>query len=269
MYKEKFVLSIIHDGRPVKESGTGSNREVAIPFGSEYKIRLKNKNNVACTARVFVDGKKLSGLGDVVVGAGGSIDLERFIDRSLNNGKKLKFVSLDDVNVDDPTDSNNGIIKVEFRLAKNEVIKIKPDYGFGYSCWSDFVGTKNANPIQWYWYECDLDLTYDDRNKRELPRKTGPFNDNSSKIHYCSSFSEPVKSFNSDVENGATVEGSSSNQQFVYSDLEVKNIPVILQLKLVGLRNQGAPVSINYCAKCGKKVNVLDKYCSSCGNRLK
>ena len=103
MYREKFVLSVIHDGRPVKESGSRGSRQVAIPFGSEYKIRLKNKNDRGCTARVTIDGIPISNFGDIIVNAGGTVDLERFITSSMNNGKRFKFVDLDHPDVDDPT----------------------------------------------------------------------------------------------------------------------------------------------------------------------
>ena len=120
MYSNKFVLSIIHDGYPIKESGSYSDKRIALPFDSEYKIRLKNKNDKSCTARVFIDDKQVSKLGDFIIQSNGTIDLERFVDSSLERGKKFKFVSLDHPDVDDPTSSENGIIKVEFRLARRE-----------------------------------------------------------------------------------------------------------------------------------------------------
>lgn len=266
MYKEKFVLSILHDGHPVKETGTGSNREVAIPFGSEYKIRLKNKNNRSCTARVFVDGRKLSVLGDIVVSAGGTVDLERFIDRSLSNGKRFRFVSLDDPNVDDPTDSSNGIIRVEFRLAKEEVINITPPK-FPQSDWHWFNWEDNNGPRR---IGGDPNFYCPDKLSGSIGndiRYTSNCGGTKSSAFYNCSTSRLVGA--SEVENGSTVEGSKSNQSFSYTDLEVVDHPVILQLKLVGLKEKDRHRNINYCNKCGSKVRTGDRYCSSCGNKIK
>jgi len=148
MYRDKFVLSVIHDGHPVKETGRKWIREVAIPFDSEYKIRLKNKNDRSCTARVLIDGKRVSQLGDVIVTAGGTIDLERYIDRSLDKGKKFKFVTLDHQDVDDPTSSSNGIIEVEFRKAK-QANGIKIDYDWRYFDWAIPPYKEDNDGPQW------------------------------------------------------------------------------------------------------------------------
>ncbi len=252
MYSNKFVLSIIHDGHPVKETGSWANKEVAIPFNSEYKIRLKNKNDRSCTARVFVDGKKVSGLGDFIITRGSSTDLERFVTSSLKQGKKFKFVSLDDPNVDDPTSSHNGIVKVEFRLAKEENgIKIqwpepivwKPIEPFRFNDWS-FNYTSKTFSSDVYYTNLDSDTTM----KRCSGKGTTP----------CA------------VADGATVEGDHSNQSFTYSDLEVEDHPTaILRLKLVGIVGDIRKVREHkYCSQCGYEVGRKDRYCSACGRRM-
>jgi len=80
MYNNRFVLSVLHDGSPLREFGSRSNRKVSMPFNSEYKIRLRNKNDRACTARVFVDGTKLSSFGDIILQPGGYTDLEKSLE---------------------------------------------------------------------------------------------------------------------------------------------------------------------------------------------
>jgi len=264
MYKDKFVLSVIHDGHPVKETGKKWNREVAIPFDSEYKIRLKNKNDRSCTARVFIDGKRVSQLGDVILSAGGTIDLERYIDRSLEQGKRFKFVTLDHEDVDDPTSSSNGIIKVEFRKAK-QPNGIKID-------WNE--------PIVWpprvYPYKEDNDgpqwvYTDDKTTGGKYPQDTTVYysaNSNmaQSEVNCCA----PQTKSRSFVESGATVEGSKSNQQFTYSNLEVEDHDVTLKLKIVGLEKRDAvrDSKYKYCTQCGNRVKRVDKYCSECGHRI-
>jgi len=292
MYKDKFVLSVLHDGSPVKETGRRSKKEIAIPFDSEYKVRLKNKNDRSCTARaipfdseykvrlknkndrsctarVFVDGRKVSQLGDFIIHAGGTADLERFVDRSLDSGKKFKFVPLDHEDVDDPTSSDNGIIKVEFRLAKvrngMKMLRPKP--------WPS-----PPDDVRW-----DVTPNYEDNN--------GPKNvdwkfwdDNSTgggldynttrTVYYCNSDGlsnsggEATLKKQKSVDAGATVEGGKSGQSFTYSDLEVDNSRVVtLMLKMVGINKERSMNKYKYCTNCGTKVNRRDNYCSECGYR--
>jgi len=258
MYREKFVLSVIHDGRPVKESGSRGSRQVAIPFGSEYKIRLKNKNDRGCTARVTIDGIPISNFGDIIVNAGGTVDLERFITSSMNNGKRFKFVDLDHPDVDDPTKSENGVVRVEFYLAKQKNgIKITP------SPWEP-----PASP--WYpWYECKTDITWvggsntftsETTNKAKSSDTTVACYFNDAGMKSCSSFC--------DTEAGATVEGGHSGQSFTYYSLEVEPHATILELKIVGIRRGKRPVQGRYCTSCGHRIRKNDKYCGGCGRRV-
>jgi len=259
MYKDRFVLSIIHDGYPVREFGEKENKRVALLFDSEYKIRLKNKNNKGCTARVFIDDKKATILGDLIINSGSTIDLERFIDSSLDSGKKFKFVPLTNPDVDDPTSGENGIIRVEFRLARKEngiKINVEPftykpwnwhDWRFPeYSPWSGSSG----DPVV---YNSDL-------------RSDGSY-DGSVQISFSSNFvSDNVNS----LEDGATVEGGHSNQSFIYSNLDVEDFATILQLKIVGIKDtkQADKLIYQYCSKCGSRVKRTDSFCSECGNKL-
>lgn len=262
MYKDKFILSVMYDGHPVRETGPNYAREVAIPFNSEYQIRLKNKNDRACTARVFIDGRKVSQLGDFIVQSGSSLDLERFVDRSMSEGKKFKFVPLDDPAVDDPSSSDNGEIRVEFRLAKSQPVQLV------WTTWHPPIGSGQTDAT---WRQWDYSFTYD--NVTYSPKNL-EFGDSScsTNILYCcdSSAGAPFKRSKS-VDPGATVEGGHSSQQFYSSNLEVEDCPAaILKLKIVGLQNKSElrRYDVNYCSKCGRRVGNRDRYCSGCGCRL-
>jgi len=274
MYKDKFVLSVIHDEYPVREFGERENKRVALPFNSEYKIRLKNKNSKGCTARVFIDDKKATMLGDLIISAGTSVNLERFIDNSLEVGKKFKFVSLMDPNVDDPTSSGNGIIRVEFRLAKKEngiKINVEP---FTYKPWNwdDWQFTKPYKPWDcggwkfrgsynpWAGSSGDLVVYNSDFHS------DGSY-DGSVQMSFSSNF---VSDNMNSLEDGATIEGGHSNQSFVYSNLDVEDFATILQLKIVGIKDskQADKLIYQYCSKCGSKAKRTDRFCSECGNKL-
>lgn len=258
MYKDKFVLSVIHDGHPVKETGRRSRKEVVVPFNSEYKIRLKNKNDRSCTAKVFIDDKAVSQLGDFIIHAGGTVDLERFVDRSLEMGKKFKFVPLTNEDVDDPTSSNNGIIKVEFRRAtQKDSITLYPGV-----VWPTQPNTlppfrTHGDGTSWM----DWNSTYTVKTN----------NDPMTTVYTCSSDISNMTKCCSDtvVSDGATVEGGSSTQSFSYSNLDVEDNATVLRLKIVGIDKSATERSMcKYCSNCGYKINRRDKFCSGCGRRI-
>ena len=259
MYKDKFVLSVIHDGHPIKESGKRGNRQVSIPFESEYKIRLKNKNDRSCTAKITIDGTPVSNFGDVIVNAGGTIDLERFIINSMTGGARFKFVDLDHSDVDDPTKSENGIVKVEFYLARQKNgIKIAP------SPWESSHVSRNPSPLR---YGNGDDVTWIDgmsTNNSSDTSKSMKFSDTT--VTYCAS-NNMISSL-ADTEAGATIEGGHSNQAFTYSTLDVESHATVLELKIVGIRKNRRTVPKQYCTGCGHRIRKSDSYCGGCGRRV-
>ncbi|KKN40634.1 hypothetical protein LCGC14_0731490 [marine sediment metagenome] len=276
MYRDKFVLSVIHDGHSVKETGNWGSKEVAIPFDSEYKLRLKNKNDRSCTVRVFIDDKRVSQLGDFILHAGGTIDLERFVDRSLNDGKRFKFVTLDHSDVDDPTSSENGIIRVEFRLAKQknginiQWEPLKP-FKLPTSKWPtgpDKVWWSKDTTGTTIWPLNDGSIGGSPGNSTVYYSQTIGNNDTircSGKATTKSALHVASDSF---AEKGATVEGGSSNQSFTYSGLDVETYATVLELRMVGIKKESVRSSTHkYCSNCGCKLKRRAKYCSECGFR--
>lgn len=189
-----FVLNVMVDGMPFNEI---IGNEVAIFFGSEYKLKLKNHNSRRCTVRITIDGALVTVLGDIILGAGKAIELERFIDRSLETGKRFKFVPIDDSSVDDPYRKENGEIIAEFRLEKKKtpfsIIEIPqfPDR---------------------YW------LTFDSFTTTDLTTAKLTATDATT------------------VSAGATIGGSLSTQRFVRKDIDVEDVVYRLRLKIVGLK---------------------------------
>lgn len=118
MYRDSYVVALMLNGKIQKESDDGS---VLIPFGSEYVLRLKNKLRKRAVADVWIDGK--IAVKGVVIGANETVDLERFVnDGNLNEGKRFKLARLTDPKVDQPNDSENGSIEVNFYPEKDEPV---------------------------------------------------------------------------------------------------------------------------------------------------
>jgi hypothetical protein len=125
MYKNSFVVSI-HDTKKnvLREN---KEKEVFLPFDSEYGIKLKNNNSRKAVAEVTIDGTNVLGSNKLVIDVDSFVDLERFcIDGDVKKGNKFKFVKagVEDPHPDiqDPTSPENGNIKVRFWLEKEDPI---------------------------------------------------------------------------------------------------------------------------------------------------
>lgn len=261
-YANDFVLSIIHDGSPVHEStgttsATGRRSTINLPFNAEYKIRLKNKQkNLRAKAKVFIDGRKVSNLGDFILQPGQTLDLERFLDESLSKGSRFKFVPLSDGRVADPTSEDNGIVKVEFyREEAPPVVSWT---------WGQPLYPPNPNP----WHapkKGGFDITWTNETSSTYIQP----------MSYCSNTNLVGSVSRGNSLPGATVEGGISNQKFaVGDDFQTDMFPTVLEIKISGLEKLSSPGSVErtkerFCSSCGKRRSKLhDKYCSRCGSRF-
>ena len=116
-YSNGFVAVCLANNRPVREINKDSKRVAIIPFDTEYKIRITNKKTVRCKVEVFVDGTDVLFGQKIVLGAGQSMDLERFLTDN-NSGNKFKFISKQKAmatgEIMDPDSEDNGRIQVKF-----------------------------------------------------------------------------------------------------------------------------------------------------------
>ena len=259
MYENRFVLSILHGGQPVREI----NKTVHLPYNSEYKIRLKNKHSVRAKVKVWIDGRQVSNLGDFILQAGATLDLERFLDASLATGNRFQFVPLSDRRVNDPTDTENGIIKVEFY---KELI-VLPVYKWNTTTIVPMVkGGGTGGPL-WPGQYGSVTYTSSNLTCNDGSHGTSVGSISSNYMNIC----EPPSGA------GATVEGSISGQAFSYgSDFSTDVLPVILTLKIRGLESikhelvLGGVVpnstSVRFCHSCGaRRRKKADKFCGRCG----
>ena len=119
-YANDFVVAIRKAGsgevlRDIK--GKNGERDVFIPFGSEYEIYVKNKSLYNVAAQVFIDGMDAFGGQKIVIKAGDSTVLKRFmVDGDKDKGKRFKFVSVESGHegIVDPDSRENGLIQVKF-----------------------------------------------------------------------------------------------------------------------------------------------------------
>lgn len=116
VYSNKFVMCVLLNGQPQKELANG---QVSLPFGAEYALRLRNKNDRRAVVKIYIDGENVSG-GGYVVNANDYVDIKRHHDKD----RAFKFVSLDspdavDFGKDGPNhDKVKGTIEARFYLEK-------------------------------------------------------------------------------------------------------------------------------------------------------
>jgi hypothetical protein len=131
-YLDNFVVAIRKaDTREVLRDVKGRNgeRDVFLPFGSEYEIYVKNKSLYNVGAQVFIDGMDAFGGQKIAVMAGESTVLKRFmVDGDKDKGKRFKFVSVESGHegIVNPDSRDNGLIQVKFYKEK-ERAKKTPD----------------------------------------------------------------------------------------------------------------------------------------------
>jgi len=210
--EEGFVLNIFNDKYPVKEI----EGKVTIPFDSEYIVFLRNSNDRDCTAKIWIDGALVSNFGDFIIEANSELNLERFVTESMQEGKRFKFVPLDNPEVDDPDRKENGIIKVEFRLEK-QCMRIKPF---------------SISPFEYYWEDGDIIIIPGD-NLSVLASGTSDITITDANTTWdCSG---DITVYTSCSSLGATIAGSESKQSFHYANIEVEDEPIVLTLKIMGI----------------------------------
>lgn len=276
IYSAGFVVNIIVNGQMQKVS---KDNLVSIPFNSEYKIRLQNKNSRRAVVKVFIDDENVSETG-LIIPANDSIELERPTDKQF----KFKFVSLDSGQAADAGKSKNrngekGVLRFEFRLEKQyeyraPLINAYPNPWRKGGEWEQRWTNDNEN------YRYDGHETSCDFDGIERPVKTSgginlPQNYGTLRSSTSKGFEQrrvPVDDVQKSAA-GCTVSGEKSNQSFTtaYIDLEDAS-PVLMQLTLRGFDEKSSFDSENdsvYCSGCGKKaVKSTDRFCSRCGNKL-
>ena len=267
MFKEGFVVAIKNNhGKILRES---LDQEVFLPYHSSYSIRLKNNHSRRAVASVSVDGTNVLGNRQIIVPARGTVDVERFcIDGNLNAGNKFEFVPLEDGRVQDPTSSENGVVKIKFQLEQEIptpipipitepiIVPYEPIHYGPNKLFSDYSKFSTSTG------PCAIA----DASLKGICGGSIP----STRLHVSPGLtgSEIMRST-----AGATVEGGRSNQSFYESnigELEIGYTEITLMIR----PSAGRPVTVQntkkcYCFQCGTRHRFLDTYCTKCGSKLK
>jgi hypothetical protein len=254
-------MCILVDGQVQKELANGC---VPIPFGTNYSLRLRNKNDRRAVVKFSIDNENVSGAG-FIVPANDYIDIKRHADKDCG----FKFVDLDSPEAVDAgknganEDKVKGVIEARFYLEKKieqpKEVHIhhydhyypQPYIGQPYIPWRDPY--KPYSPSKQY-----PDITFYSSNQHtnstrhkfpSTPRSTGKSRGGSicgqscgQSYGYSLETDQPTAGYmsNSSVANinslqdGCTVEGKSTGQLFSSTYIDIEKDCVILKLFLQG-----------------------------------
>lgn len=144
MYKNDYAFCILQNGKVLKEN----NNQVLVPLNSEYSVRVRNKSRVRCSVDLFVDGK--TAIKNVVINADSFVDIPGFYDEKTGETRRFRLVTSDNKKVEQPGDSQNGLVEV--RIYREAVININnaPVYApINQLAWCLFCG--NWAPL-WHYH---------------------------------------------------------------------------------------------------------------------
>lgn len=285
MYKSNFVCSLKVGGKILREK----SGEVALPFGSEYSILLKNLHSRRAMVKVSVDGQDATEGTKLILQPNDTLELERFIrNGNLKSGNRFKFIErTSEIEEHRGIKVDDGLIRAEFWVERETIDVPRKRYYdewipyYRYYPW--YVPYSQPYPSQpsipWTCNSgglsggnvgaanCSSSLG-DGLQKSVITRSASNFQGAQAQI-MCASM-------NSANEAGITVPGSQSDQQFRSSygfETESQSHVIVLQLKgFFGGLPVEVPVTVDrkaICDTCGRKNKASSSFCSNCGTALK
>ncbi len=287
VFKDNFVVSVKVEGKILREI----DGVVHIPFGTEYSILMKNLSEKRAVVKVEIDGESVLGSRSLVINPNSTSDLERYLRYNNSKGNRFKFIEkTEDISDYRGDRIDDGIIRVTYQFEKEYFECV---YRSGMircpntpSSYCEFINTPCHKCMyrrpRIYWYDTWTyeETVYDGKVCSGYGTAGSPSyssSSNSTSINnYCDSSSETLCFNGSNSEEGITVPGSISHQEF--TDVSVGNLESkkhVITLKLVGSVGQdkiSEPITVKTkltCITCGKSNKSDMKYCGNCGTSLK
>lgn len=256
VFNNNFVVTIKCDGKILREK----NGTVYLPFGVEYSILMKNLSSRKALVEIEIDGKDVLNKSKLIIPPNSTIELERYL-KNLQKGNKFKFIEkTQDISEYRGDRVDDGIVRVSYRFEKEKPIEVTERVTEPYPYPVPYP--KPFQPYQPYWTTCS-------NNEATTSRRISVNNSSS-----CSNeVSVGSMSFS---EDGITVPGSISNQEFECGDIgELEDHSHVITLLLRGqIREQEVikPLTVKsklFCDTCGKRNEGNINFCGKCGTALK
>ena len=139
VYSHQFVCAVKVDGSILRESAGA----VAIPFGSEYSIYLKNMATVRAMVKVEIDGTDVTEGTWLVINPNSNLDLERFLrNGNLSGGNRFKFIKrTGKIEQHRGVKAEDGLVRIEYKFEKLPDPEVHTHH-YHHNHW----------PYYYYWY---------------------------------------------------------------------------------------------------------------------
>ena len=278
MYHNKLVATIRCRGKQLRELG----ESVQIPFGSEYSIQLKNLDPTRrAVVEIEIDGKDTLDDGRLVINAGETVDVERFIvDGALDKGPRFKFVEMTDgIAASRGVKGEDGLVNITFRFeepVRYGGFTLKTDWYHWPSYGPTYGDPICKSPSSLYSSVVDGSM--------KIGGSVGSSLGSASNLNrsvdgvslqaeveqevYCSAACIPQEN-----EEGITVMGSESKQKFESTTVRDHDLGETHQIifKLIGgevkkPRYVRTKITCGDCKTSNKSSNL---FCGTCGSNLK
>lgn len=262
VYKDQFVATVKCGGRILRER----DGKVVLPFGAEYSILLRNLSTRKASIKVSIDGKDVLDGKSLIVESNASMDLERFIDDSLDSGNRFKFIRKTQEIVDHRGHRiDDGIIIVEFAFEQTIRNVITTTEHHHYDHYHDHCHHYD----RWSWYPYYQTYWYGPLQSTGVQYASNSENE----IRCCSAqlnaLSAPLP------DEGITVKGSESQQHFHQGWIGQLDPSEVIIIRLVGEDTKGIPISEPItvkdkftCSSCGRASDSTVQFCGNCGTAL-
>jgi hypothetical protein len=235
--------------------------KVKIYPDTEYKILVKNNNPYRVAMNVEIDGTTITS-GLLIVGAYDSMLLDSF----MESNKKLKAVFANNEAVQDPTNKENGIIRVELFKEQDPPKTIVHEEHHHHHHHDDWFRRSSV----WPHYPI---ITCSSLHTNSVGGSIGETQ------CYCASVKTPEVKTSGGILRGlspevsvneidtslATIEGSASDQRFVndYTWRGVEDNPYVFKFELLAIiKEQYSPEVIKIAKQCGvspdKAKEIMD-----------
>jgi hypothetical protein len=248
MQNGKYGVDVIVDGNVIPERVDGT---VAVPFGADYAIRLRNDDHRRAEVMIYLDEQNISGDGFVVNGRSSWV-LECPVDKAVTFriASSHSQAAAEHGKAGDDVHGEKGLIRVVWRAELN------PPYVPG-------LVSRGMNKT----------FSLDSYTPRGGQLLSGGSNLESYNVATPCSATIPKGgvSFNA-TSPVVTVEGAHSNQRFV--EVKMGTLDTVTTTLLIKMRGYEASTGVpangtSYCPNCRTKtMKLTDKYCRQCGTTL-
>lgn len=281
VYKERFIAVVKVNNSILRERGE-SRDEVYIPFGSEYSLLLKNKESRKVQVQVQIDGVDVLGGNSLVIEPFQEMELERFLDScNMSQGNKFKFIQKTQQIVEHRGDKiDDGFITVIFQFEaekpEKKIVEEHHHVYYDHSPWVQYPIIRPlyvSNPViftsELTRSSCTGEATFTSNISSNISDSVQVNSCNFADIKFNQA---PIL----DQDEGITVKGSISNQQFRYAYIgRLEENSHTINIRLKGTKSNGIvvnqPITVKTkleCKTCGKRSSSNEKFCSNCGTFL-